>query len=110
MASQDEPYWTSDDWHAGDDSFRPLRTETRAKLIAALVVGPVAWVITLWAVGWLVQRTQVIAFGLLVTLGSFAFWMLVLPLLRWDRIRQARRYSAPAAEDRNRYRFGDGRP
>jgi hypothetical protein len=84
------------------DLFRPLRPAKGTKLILAAVIGPVAWVIAWLVAAWLIERTNAIEFGLLVTLGSFLFAVPVLGLLAWGRTREERRFeqARDRAEDR----------
>jgi hypothetical protein len=84
------------------DLFRPLRPAKGTKLILAATIGPVAWVIAWLVAAWLIERTNAIEFGLLVTLGSFLFAVPVLGLLAWGRTREERRFeqARDRAEDR----------
>ena len=84
------------------DLFRPLRPAKGTKLILAAVIGPVAWVIAWLVAAWLIERTNAIEFGLLVTLGSFLFAAPVLGLLYWGRCREERRFDQ--ARDRSGHR------
>jgi hypothetical protein len=82
-------------WDFGDaeeDLFRPLRPAKGARLVVAVVIGPIAWVIAWLVAAWLIEPTNAIEFGLLVTLGSFLFAVPVLGLLRWGRTRDERRF------------------
>jgi hypothetical protein len=74
------------------DLFQPLRPAKGARLVRAAVIGPVAWVIAWLVAAWLIERTNAIEFGLLVTLGSFVFAVPVLGLLHWGRNREERRF------------------
>jgi hypothetical protein len=76
-----------------DEPFRPLRPASRPKLIAALVLGPVLWLVALLVVAWLLDRTNAIELGLLVTAASFVIAAFVLSLLRLGRRREERRYA-----------------
>jgi hypothetical protein len=82
-----------DDAHGFDEPFRPLRPASGPKLIAALVLGPVLWVVALLLASWLLDRTNAIEIGLLITAASFVFAAVVLSLLRVGRRREERRYA-----------------
>jgi hypothetical protein len=84
------------------DLFQPLRPAKGRKLILAATIGPVAWVIAWLVAAWLIERTNAIEFGLLVTLGSFLFAVPVLGLLHWGRCREERRFDQ--ARDRPGHR------
>jgi hypothetical protein len=79
-----------------EDRFRPLRRASRPRLIAAIVLGPVAWAVSLAIAAWLIERTDAIETGLLVTVGSFVVSAIVLSLLRLGRLREERRYAERA--------------
>jgi hypothetical protein len=81
-----------EDAHGFEDPFRPLRPASRPKLIAAFVLGPILWVVALVVASWLLDRTNAIELGLLVTAASFVFAAVVLSLLRFGRQREERRY------------------
>jgi hypothetical protein len=80
----------------GEDRFRPLRPASGLRLIAAIVLGPVAWAVALLVAAWLIEHTDAIEIGLLVTVGSFVVSAIVLSLLRLGRLREERRYSERA--------------
>jgi hypothetical protein len=82
-----------DDAHGFDEPFRPLRPASRPKRIAALVFGPILWVAALMLASWLLNETNAIELGLLVTAASFVFAAVVLSLLRLGRRREERRYA-----------------
>ena len=63
------------------------------KLIAALVLGPILWLVALLVASWLLDRTDAIELGLLVTAASFVLAAVVLSLLRLGRRREERRYA-----------------
>lgn len=75
-----------------DERFRPLRPVSRARLIAAFVLGPLAWVVALAILAWLIERTSAIQIGLLVTLVSLVVSAIVLSVLRVRRLREEHRY------------------
>ena len=84
---------TPEDAHGFDEPFRPLRPASGPKLIAALVLGPILWVVALMVASWLLDRTNAIELGLLITAASFVFAAVVLSLLRLGRRREERRYA-----------------
>jgi hypothetical protein len=76
-----------------EDRFRPLRPASRARLILAIVLGPVLWAIALAYIAVIVKYTDAIALGLIVAVASFVISALVLSLLRQGRLREERRYA-----------------
>jgi hypothetical protein len=58
----------------------------------AAVIGPIAWVIAWLVAAWLIEHSNAIELGLLLTLGSFLFAVPVLGLLAWGRAREERRF------------------
>jgi hypothetical protein len=82
-----------DDAHGFDEPFRPLRPTSRPKLIVALVVGPILWLGMLLVASWLLDHTQAIELGLLISTAAFYFAVVVLSLLRLGRRREERRYA-----------------
>jgi hypothetical protein len=76
-----------------EDRFWPLRPASRARLIAAIVLGPVLWAIGLAIVAAIVEYTDAIQLGLLVMVVSFVLSAIVLSLLRQGRLREERRYA-----------------
>ena len=75
-----------------DEPFRPLRTASGPKLIAAIVFGPVLWAVALIVVGGLVKQRSAVELGLLIAGASFVIATVVLGLLRLGRRREERRY------------------
>ena len=73
--------------------FEPLRPMSRGRLIVALVIGPVLWLVALVVAAWLFDYSSAIALGLLVTVASFLVSLVVLALLHAGRRRQERRYA-----------------
>ena len=73
--------------------FEPLRPISRGRLIAALVIGPLLWVVALVVGAWLFDYAWAIGLGLLVTLASFLISLAVLGFLRLRRRRQEERYA-----------------
>ena len=84
---------TPDHAHGLDEPFRPLRPTSRPKLIAALVFGPIVWVVMLLVASWLLDHTNAIELGLLVSTASFVLAAVVLSVLRLGRRREERRYA-----------------
>jgi hypothetical protein len=84
------------------DLFQPLRPAGGTKLVLAALIGPVAWVIAWLVAAWLIEHSNAIEFGLLVTIGSFLFAAPVLGLLAWGRAREERRFeqARDSIEDR----------
>ena len=82
-----------EDAHGFDQPFRPMRPASGPKLIAAFVFGPILWVVALSVASWLLDRTNAIELGLLVTAASCVFAAVVLSLLRLGRLREERRYA-----------------
>lgn len=74
--------------------FEPLRPASSRRLIAAIVLGPLLWVIALIVAAWLFAYSWAIQLALLVTLASFLLALVVLSLMRQGRVRQERRYAA----------------
>jgi hypothetical protein len=85
-----------EDAHGFDEPFRPLRPASGPKRIAALVLGPIMWVVALLVASWLLDRTNAIELGLLVAAASFVFAAVVLSLLRFGRRREESRYASRA--------------
>jgi hypothetical protein len=79
--------------HGFAEPFRPLRPASGPKRIAALVLGPIMWVAAFMLASWLLDRTNAIELGLLVTAATFVFAAVVLSLLRLGRLREERRYA-----------------
>jgi hypothetical protein len=75
-----------------EERFRPLRPASPARLVAAFLLGPMAWVAAVLAADLLISPTEAIETGLLVTAASFAIATVVLSLLRLGRLREERRY------------------
>jgi hypothetical protein len=70
-----------------------LRPASGPNLIAALVLGPILWVVALLLAAWLLDRSDAIELGLLIAAASFVFAAVVLSLLRLGRRREERRYA-----------------
>jgi len=78
---------------AFDQPFRPMRPASGPKLVAALVLGPIMWLVALLVASWLLDRTNAIELGLLFTAAAFLFAAVLLSLLRLGRIREERGYA-----------------
>lgn len=70
-----------------------MRPASRPQLIAAFVLGPILWLVALLVASWLLDRTDAIELGLLLTAAAFLFAAVVLSLLRLGRRREERRYA-----------------
>ena len=79
--------------HGFDEPFRPMRPASTPKRIAAVVVGPILWVMLLVIASWLLDHTNAIELGLLISTATFVFAAVVLSLLRLARRREERRYA-----------------
>jgi Flp pilus assembly protein TadB len=75
-----------------DDLFRPLRPASGWRLVAAVILGPFAWFVAFTVVAWLVEKSDAVEIGLLITLGSFVVGLIALLVLRAGRNRERRRY------------------
>jgi hypothetical protein len=71
-----------------------LRPASRATLTIGAIVGSAMWIVALLVAAFVVDRTNAIGVGLLVTLGSFTVAALALGALRWARDREERRYAS----------------
>ena len=74
--------------------FEPLRPASRKRLLVAIVVGPLLWVVALITVAWVLHISSAIELGLLIALIAAVVSTIVLVLLRHARLRQERRYAA----------------
>ncbi len=77
-----------------DDRFRPMRTASGLRLIAAIVLGPFLWVAGLVVVAVLVHKSDAIELGVLIVVGSILVAVPILIVLRMGRRREERRYAA----------------
>jgi hypothetical protein len=77
----------------GGDRFRPLRPASHARVVAAIVFGPLTWIAAFVITSWVVEYTDAIALGLLIAALSCLFAVIVLSVLRWGRHREERRYA-----------------
>ena len=60
------------------------------------MVGPILWVVLLMVASWLLDHTNAIELGLLISTATFVFAAVVLSLLRLGRRREERRYAERA--------------
>ena len=72
--------------------FEPLQPASRNRLILALIVGPILWLVALVVAALVVKHTRAIGVGTAVAVGSWLIAMLVLNGLLVARRRQERRY------------------
>ena len=77
-----------------DDRFRPMRTASGLRLIAAIVFGPLLWVVGLVIVAVVVHKFDAVELGLLIALGSILVAVPILIVVRLARRREERRYAA----------------
>jgi hypothetical protein len=76
-----------------DEHFRPLRTARRSKLVLAIVIGPLLWIVALAVVAVVVDRTDSIEVGLLITAAAGVTAAVVLAILTRARRREEERYA-----------------
>lgn len=72
--------------------FAPLRPASRGRLIAAMVLGPVLWLLALVIVAWTVDKTSAVVLGLAIAAGAFVVAVLVLSWVYVARRRQEKRF------------------
>ena len=77
-----------------DDRFRPMRTASGLRLIAAIVLGPFLWLVGLVTVAVVVQKLDAVELGMLIALGSVLVALPILIVVRLARRREERRYAA----------------
>jgi hypothetical protein len=77
-----------------DDRFRPMRTASGRRLIAAIVLCAFLWVVGLVIVAMLVHKLNAIELGVLIAVGSILVAVPILIVGRLDRGREERRYAA----------------
>jgi uncharacterized membrane protein (UPF0136 family) len=82
-----------DDVQEFDEPFRPLRPESRPKLIAAIVFGPVMWLVALLVAARLGDRTDAMELALLITAVSIVIAAVGLGMRRLGRRREEHRYA-----------------
>jgi peptidoglycan/LPS O-acetylase OafA/YrhL len=73
--------------------FEPLRPASRGRVVAALVLGPILWLVALIVAAWVFNHHSRIVLGLLVTVVSFFISLLVLAVVHAARRRQEERYA-----------------
>jgi zinc transporter ZupT len=73
--------------------FEPLRPASRRALIAAFVLGPLAWLVALTIAAIVLDYTGALLFGLTVAATSFVVAIVVLFLVHAARRRQEKRYA-----------------
>jgi membrane protein DedA with SNARE-associated domain len=73
-------------------------------LVLAAVIGPAAWVVAWLVAVYLLEKTDAIEVGLLITVAAFVMAFPVLGLLAWGRRREERRYlrATPTSTPRRR--------
>jgi multisubunit Na+/H+ antiporter MnhG subunit len=79
---------------SADDRFRPMRTASGLRLVAAIVFGPFLWLVGLVIVAVVVNKFDAIELGLLIALGSILVTAPILVVVRLGRRREERRYPA----------------
>ena len=77
-----------------DDHFRPMRTASGPRLIAAVVLGPFLWVAALVVTAVMLHRTDAIELGVLIAVASILVAVPILIALRLGRRREERRHAA----------------
>ena len=77
-----------------DDRFRPTSTASGVRLIAAIVFGPLLWVVGLVIVAVVVHKFDAVELGVLIVFGSILLAVPILMLGRVARRREERRYAA----------------
>ena len=83
MSSQSDPR---------EVQFEPLHPASRKRLIAAFIVGPILWLVSLIVGAFVLKHTRAIGIGVAVAVGSCLIAMVVLNVLLSARRRQERRY------------------
>jgi hypothetical protein len=76
--------------------FRPLRPASGPRLILAFLLGPVLWMVAVVFGAWILEHTDAIEIGLLITAVAFVVALLVMSMLWVGRRREERRYAARA--------------
>jgi hypothetical protein len=74
--------------------FEPLRPASRKRMLWAIVIGPLLWIVAFVAVAVVLHFSYAIELGLLIALLSAVLSMILLAGLRLDRVRQEKRYAA----------------
>ena len=73
--------------------YEPLRPAPRGRLILAIVVGPLLWVVAFVVAALVAVEGAAIGIGLLVATASLLAALVLLTLLRVGRRRRERRYA-----------------
>jgi hypothetical protein len=76
------------------DRFRPMRTASGWRLVAAIVFGPFLWVVAFAIVAVVLHKSDAIELGVLIVVGSILVAMPILALGRRARRREERRYAS----------------
>jgi membrane-associated phospholipid phosphatase len=74
--------------------FEPLRPASRRRMVLAIVIGPLLWIVAFVTVGLVLHFSSAIELGLLIVLLSAVLSLILLAALRLDRVRQEKRYAA----------------
>ena len=74
--------------------FEPLRPASRRRMVLAIVIGPLLWIVAFVTVGLVLHFSSAIELGLLIALLSAVLSLILLAGLRLDRVRQEKRYAA----------------
>lgn len=82
---------------ADRDLFRPLRPARGLRLWLAAVLGPICWIVALVVAAWMLERSDLIEAGLLITLAVFALAVPALLVLHRAREREERRCARQGA-------------
>ena len=77
-----------------DDRFRPMRTPSGLRLVAAIVLGPFLWVLGLEIVAVVLHRGDAIEVAVLVVAASILVAVPILLIQRLGRRREERRYGS----------------
>jgi hypothetical protein len=75
-----------------DEHFRPLRPAKGVRLVTAIVLGPLVWVIAFVVTSAILEQSDAIELGILVAMCSFVVGFVVLLVLHRGRDRERRRY------------------
>jgi membrane protein implicated in regulation of membrane protease activity len=70
--------------------FQPLRPVSRARRVALLMIGPVAWLIALAVLAFIVDRADAVELALAVLFVSFVAGLVLLGWTRYARAREER--------------------
>lgn len=84
MVSDDQP---------ADERFRPLRPAPRSKLALAIAIGPVLWIAAFVVAAVVIDRTNAIELGLLITAAAGVTAAVLLAVLSSARRREEDSYA-----------------